>query len=104
MKKYICGIAAASTILLASCAVTPSKGAAQVRDADEKIIENCHFVADVEGTSGWGNLAASAGIANARNEAREKAAAAGATHIVWRSVTGAYSPTVSGRAYQCSLT
>ena len=88
-------------LILNGCATIPSQSAARVVDADMKITDNCQFIGDVYGTSGWGNLAASVGIENAKNEAREKAASMGATHIVWEGVTGGYSPYVSGKAYLC---
>ena len=83
---------------LAGCAA--SEAANHVRDADERMVANATYLGDVSGTSGWGNLAASAGIANAKNEAREQAAKLGADCIVWTSTTGGYSPTVTGRAYK----
>lgn len=86
---------------LSACATAPSQSASVVRDADERTVANCQFLANVSGTSGWGNLAASAGINNAKNEGREQAAQLGATHIVWNVVQGGYSPYVSGNAYKC---
>lgn len=65
------------------------------------IMERCKFVADVQGSSGWGNIAASAGMQNAKNEAREQAAEMGATHIIWTGVAGGYSPYATGKAYIC---
>lgn len=88
--------------MLTGCATTLSQSAARVIDADMKMAENCKFIGDVHGSSGWGNLAASAGIENAKNEAREKAAAMGATHIVWTGMAGGYSPYISGKAYLCN--
>src|SRR5262249_38161729 len=38
---------------------------------------------------------------NARNQARERAAELGATHIVWRGMAGGYTPNVIARAYRC---
>jgi hypothetical protein len=91
-----------AALSLAACAVTPSREVAAVRDATERTVINCQFVGDVTGTSGWGGLAASAGIANAQNEAREKAAELGATSIVWTSLAnGGRLPSVSGEAYRC---
>ncbi len=72
-----------------------------IREADEAMVEGCEYLGDVDGTSGWGNIAASTGIENAKKEAMQKAAALGATHVVWRQVSGGYSPYVSGRAYRC---
>lgn len=89
-------------LLMASgCATTLTSSAARIMDADMKITENCQFVGDVHGSSGWGNLAASTGMENAKNEAREKAAAMGATHIVWTGMAGGYSPYANGKAYLC---
>ena len=88
-------------LLLNSCATTPSQSAAKIRDADMNMVENCQFLGDVNGVSGWGNLAASVGVENAKNEAREKAASMGATHIVWSNVSGGYCSFVNGKAYRC---
>lgn len=87
--------------LLGGCATTPSPAAQNVMDADQAMIESCKFIGSVSGSSGWGNLAASTGIINAKNEARGQAARLGATHVVWLSVMGGYSPNVSGNAYKC---
>jgi hypothetical protein len=65
------------------------------------MVTSCKYVGEVQGSSGWGNLAASAGMENAKNEARENAAKLGATHIVWGNIAGGYSPYVSGKAYKC---
>jgi hypothetical protein len=89
------------TFAIGGCATPLSSKASAVREADESMVAGCTYLGDVAGTSGWGNLAASAGIENAKHEAMEKAAALGATHIVWRSLTGGYSPTATGRAYRC---
>jgi hypothetical protein len=86
---------------LTACATTPTAAAAKVADADESMVTGCRFLGEVQGSSGWGNLAASAGMENAKNEARENAAKLSATDIVWRSISGGYSPYVNGRAYLC---
>ncbi|MFH0781955.1 MAG: hypothetical protein V2B20_08385, partial [Pseudomonadota bacterium] len=87
--------------ILAGCATTKSAMAINVLEADEKVVTNCKYLGDVTGTSGWGNLAASTGVNNAKNEALEKAAKLGATHVVWTQISGGYSPFVNGRAYRC---
>jgi len=89
-------------MMLPGCETTPSTEAAKVSDADEKAVVDCRFVGEVQGSSGWGNLAASTGMENAKNEAREKAAKLGATNVVWQSISGGYSPYASGRAYACN--
>lgn len=99
MKKTI--LALVSLVAISGCATTLSTSARNVKDADITIIEKCNFLGDVQGSSGWGNLAASAGMQNAKNEAREEAAAMGATHIIWTSLVGGYSPYATGKAYLC---
>ena len=92
---------AAITFFLAGCATSLSANAMRVQDADVTIVGKCTFVGDVQGSSGWGNLAASAGMQNAKNEAREQAAAMGATHVIWTGIAGGYSPFATGKAYAC---
>ena len=84
------------------CATTPSTPAQRVKISDPAGVSGCKMVADVHGSSGWGNLAASTGMQNAKNEALEQAASAGATHIVWTNVAGGYSPFATGKAYRCN--
>lgn len=91
-----------SGTLLAGCATGLSRQAQAVQAADERMVSKCTFLGEVQGSSGWGNLAASAGMQNARNEAQEKAAQIGATHIVWMNIAGGFSPFAVGRAYKCS--
>ena len=88
-------------ISLIGCATTPSQSGAKILDADANTAPNCLFLGDVDGSSGWGNRAASIGIENAKNEAREKAAAMGATHIFWNSMVRGFKSYVSGNAYKC---
>ena len=94
-------VALTATCMLAGCASTPSPAAMHVRDADEAMVTACRYLGEVQGSSGWGNLAASTGMENSKLHARERAASLGASHIVWTSVTGGYSPYATGRAYVC---
>lgn len=86
---------------LSSCATTLGPAARGITAADDKMVAGCKFVGDVQGSSGWGNLAASTGMENSKNEALEKAATVGATHIVWANVQGGFSPFAHGKAYRC---
>lgn len=99
--KLISGCLLASSLLLAGCATTLSASAAKVQDADNKMIAYCKFVGNVQGSSGWGNVAATTGMQNSKNEAMEEAATLGATHIVWDNISGGRTPFASGRAYKC---
>lgn len=94
-------VSLASSVLLGSCAVTPSSSAARVQDADAQMVVSCRYLGEVQGSSGWGNLAASTGMENAKTEARERASKLGATHIVWNNIAGGYAPYVSAKAYEC---
>ena len=94
-------LAIAAATFLNGCATAPSAAAARVQEADTNMVASCRYLGDVQGSSGWGNLAASAGMENAKNEARENAAKLGATHVVWNNITGGYSPYVSAKAYKC---
>jgi hypothetical protein len=94
----------ASALAISACAMAPSERAAAVRDADEHMVEACRYVGEVQGASGWGGPGGtSAGATNSRNEARDQAAALGATHVVWNpaSSTQTGATMVSGRAYRC---
>lgn len=86
---------------LSGCAVAPSTSAQRVKIADASEVTECKFVTDIHGSSGWGNLAASTGMQNAKNEALEQAASSGGTHVVWTSVVGGYGPFATGKAYRC---
>jgi len=87
--------------LVAGCATTLSTSAQRVKIAEAPEVSRCKFISDVQGSSGWGNLAASIGIQNARNEAIEQAATAGATHVVWTSAWGFMGSSATGKAYRC---
>lgn len=89
------------SLALSGCATTLSSQAMRIHDADTNMIGKCNYIGEIHGSSGWGNLAASTGIQNAKNEAREQASAMGATHIVWTNISGGYSPFVTGKAYNC---
>jgi hypothetical protein len=88
-------------VTAAGCALPTSQQARSVKSADEAMITTCEYLDEVTGWSGWGNLAQDAGMENARNQARERAAELGATHVVWRGLAGGYAPNVVARAYRC---
>jgi hypothetical protein len=66
------------------------------------MVQQCTFLADLNGSSGWGGLAASTGMQNAKNEVREKAAELGATHVVWNQTEAGWTPSSGARAYRCN--
>ena len=89
------------TLVISGCATSRSIGASRIREADIATVSGCKYLGEVHGSSGWGNIAASVGMGNAKNEACERASELGATHIVWNQIAGGYSPYVSGKAYLC---
>lgn len=90
---------AALLLLMSISAVAP----AQVRDADDRMVANCEYLQDVQGTSGWGGAwGAGAGINGAKKSARKKAAQLGATHVVWGQITSKGTTHIQARAYRCS--
>lgn len=90
--------------MVSGCATSLSPKASFVQSADSRMVEDCIFLGDVHGSSGWGGLAASQGMINSRNETLEQAARIGATHVVWGNITGGFSPSAYGKAYNCSKT
>lgn len=86
-------------ILLAGCSSV--KSIATIKETVLSEVAECQFVASVSGTSGWGGLAASKGIENAKEEAKQAAFNKGASHVVWQAISGGYSPSVSANAYNC---
>ncbi len=93
----VCSALAAS-LLLSACAAELSPQGAQVQVSDEQMVHGCQYLGDVNGNS--------SDTGTARNDARNRAAAMGATNVVFigqgRSVAGEVMPVDSmGRAYRC---
>ncbi len=79
----------------------------QIKDADERMVEDCEFLGTVLGKSGWGGLAAGAASKGAMRSAKKRAAAMGATHIVFGhfdNASGLRVSTRQARAYRCHVT
>ncbi|WP_045224098.1 hypothetical protein [Methyloterricola oryzae] len=70
-------------------------------EATDAQVQNCQFLSEVTGSSGYGKNAGWKPIA--KTHAEQKAGTLGATHIVWsnfRSV-GAFNGDATARAYNC---
>ena len=91
------------TLAVAGCSTSLSARGSMIRDASDASVAPCKFVGRVQGSSGWGGAAASeTGKHNAMNDAREKAADLGATHVVWRSARAdGGGGMADGEAYRC---
>jgi hypothetical protein len=100
-RKLCCTAAILLALSGSGCATALSPAAARIQPADQSSVAGCTFLGDVSGSSDWGNLAATQGMQNARNEGLEQAAAMEATHVVWINIAGGYSPYANGKAYKC---
>jgi hypothetical protein len=100
---------AGATILavfaLAACASTPSPTARSVRDGDPATVNrDCKLLGTVNGRSMFGSGSDTSKTDGAMADAREKAAALGATHVVFVNVdtSGMFnSGQATARAYRC---
>ena len=73
-------------ILVSACSTTPSRTAQSVRVATASIVEDCELLGEVTGSSSHAGIGRRIWIPRAKNEAREIAAAMGATHIIWTHI------------------
>jgi hypothetical protein len=91
-------------LLLGACASTPSSSARSVLDGDPAVVNrDCKLLGTVTGRSLFSGIAAKAAD-NAAIDAREKAAAMGATHVIFLNVdtSGTLNTGVAtARAYRC---
>lgn len=101
MKTSLLSVLAAASVVACANSTSPA-GLGKVLPATAEQVASCRYIDDLVGTSGWYGVFASKGIDAARQEVLEKAAAAGATHIVWLapSVTFGSSSAVA-KAYRC---
>ena len=86
-------------VFLAACASAP---VSTVQPATLDQVTACRYVDDIVGTSGWYGVFASKGVDAARADVLERAAAAGATHVVWQPPTVTYGSSAAvAKAYRC---
>jgi len=97
MKLLSLAIAAA---LMSGCGGPAVKGGGSVVDADAAKVAHCTFVKEVGGST-MARGGTKSAIGAAMNEAREEAAKAGATDVVWDNITSPDIATVHGKAYRC---
>ena len=99
---------AALAVALTACGSSPSTPSATARavvDGDPAVVNrDCKLLGTVNGRSMFGGGADDVRIQNAMNDAREKAAAMGGTHVVFvKTDTSGMLNTghASARAYRC---
>jgi hypothetical protein len=73
-----------------------------VRPALADAVTGCQYLDDVTSVSSRYGIFASAALDDTKAQVLEKAAEAGATHLVWEAPILAYGSTTSrGKAYRC---
>jgi hypothetical protein len=97
MKPLITSLICSTLVLASQLGLTSPP----VQDADAQMVVSCKFLGVVTGVSHMGGFGAESGIEKAKTKAREQATELGATHIVWFSIVGSYSPSAAGNAYKC---
>jgi hypothetical protein len=106
MRTPILVLALAS--LAAACASTPSANSSALREGDPAILNReCKLLGTVNGRSMFGGMSDDAKMQAAMNDARDKAVAMGATHVVFtQSDTSGMlnSGHAAARAYRCDKT
>lgn len=96
-------VSAIALLALLSGCLPAAKKQTAIADADAKMVEDCQFVGEVNGTSGFAFAAAELGVSRAQNQARQAAAKLGATHIVWGGIGTSWGSSASGKAYRCGV-
>jgi hypothetical protein len=74
---------------------------AALREANAQSVQNCSYLNQVEGSSGYGKTLNWRGFA--KHAALHRAKRSGATHIVWEKLVpvGAFNGIAIGRSYRC---
>lgn len=91
-------------LFLTGCVSKPTAEATKIIEADEKMVSQCKFLGNVDGSSTFGGILADDLHQSAKSEALEKAVQLNATHIVWTSVQKGFDSGASllGKAYSCT--
>ncbi len=99
--RIVIVVLAAALLGFGGCAAKPTYRALTVQTAIQNDMLPCRFLGTVMGTAAHSSLPALDGRTKAEYDARDVAAALGATHIVWTEYHGGATPTIKGRAYRC---
>jgi hypothetical protein len=80
----------------------PALTLAQPLEASNSDVQNCHYVDNVEGSSGYGKK--SDWQSHAKYSALAQAEKLGASHVVWERFIsiGAFNGTATAKAYDCN--
>ena len=88
----------AAMILVASA---DASAGSKLQEVDEAKVAHCTFLEDVEGRSVFGERLKEQAVKKAKEDARGQAEKAGATHIVWGTVSSTDITTIAAKAYRC---
>lgn len=100
MKKNI--LITSCVLFLSSCVYYPSPAANRIIEASEREVSQCRLLGQVYGDSG--NLVlTSVGVQVAKDQAKERASALGATHVFWTEQNVRINPYFVGKAYRCAF-
>ena len=90
-------------LLVAALMGFPLLAAAQVQVAEESTVQNCQYLDEVEGSSGYGKNFNWQSLA--KYSVLSKAEKIGASHVVWEQFypVGAFNGTATAKAYACKL-
>jgi|KBSMisStaDraftv2_1062788.scaffolds.fasta_scaffold16241_1 uncharacterized low-complexity protein len=87
----------AAALVLGATSTAQARG---VEDADATKVAGCTLIKEVSAPTSTGKYTREA-LGGAMEKARDDAAKAGATHIVWNKIVGSDVSSVSGKAYRC---
>lgn len=95
-----------AVVVLAACATVPQPGVQSVADVGAGMVQGCHLLGAVNGSSLMDGVLEAKGVESAKAEARNQAAQWGANAIVWTHITQRYwgAELVTGSAYRCPRT
>jgi hypothetical protein len=92
-------------LAVSACATTRSPAAAAIKETGKETVSGCKYLGEVTGSSRVGSEAAllySTGRKRAKEDALEKAAQLGGTHIVWRQLIESYPIVAICDVYLCA--
>lgn len=98
MKSTFAAVTAATAIAAPALAADPT--VELVNDASQ--VAGCERLAEVKGSSAWGGVVTNMAYNRALSQLKEKAAKAGASHVLLLNVSSGYTGSnMLGVAYRC---
>lgn len=103
MAMHVRLVLCTAALVVSGCATVPQPGAQSVADVGAGMVQGCHLLGAVNGSSLMDGVLEAKGVESAKAEARNQAAQRGANAIVWTHITQRYwgAELVTGDAYRC---